>query len=236
MTTHVITLMWGTAWERYGEKFVSTFDEYWPGETRLRICTDRDLPTRHRQIPLESVPGYRSFLKRWDGNPKGEGRESRDRKSVPGKRFWKHDAVKWAPQCLSWVPLVKGMKDDDIVIWLDADVETTAKVPPDWGSTLLGRKEVACLLRHDQHPEIGFWAARLNDKTRAMIDLSAWLYISDAVFRLPEWHSAFVFGEALARTGPTVANINPTFSRGHCWPKTALAQYTIHKKGKLKDQ
>jgi hypothetical protein len=228
--------MWGSAWERYGQKFVESFDRYWPGDVELTIVTDRPLPTsRARQIPLDTVPGI-DFLTRWTGSEMAEGRTSNDGKAQPGKRFWKHDAVKWAPQCLAPVSAIDGLSSGDLCIWLDADVETIAPVPDHWGNILMNGKDVACLLRGKQHPEIGFWAVRVGTQTLGMVDKAAEIYTSDAVFDLPEWHSAYVWGEALKFTpGLTVNNLNRTMMRGHCWPHTALARYTIHKKGKIKD-
>lgn len=128
------------------------------------------------------------------------------------------------------------MRDGDILCWLDADVETLSKVPPNWIDGIIGDAEVSTLQRNRSHSEIGFWAVRCNDRTREMVKCFSDLYKSDEVFKLREWHSAYAFDAAMAETGPfKVNNLSPK-ARGvdHCWPDTPLAAHTAHWKGNRK--
>lgn len=238
MTTRICTLMWGDAWRRYGRRFVETFDRHWPSDVELFIVTDAPLPTdRARQIPTFDMKGFGEFVAEYGDDPRAQGMHSRDRKAEPGKRFWKHDAVKWAPQAFAPRAAVEGMSSGDVFCWLDADVETTRDVPREWIEMLLSGHDVACLQRHRQHSEIGFWACIVSVATIQMIDRFAGLYESGDVFGLDEWHSAYAFDNALASVPDvTINNLAPEGARGHVWPMTALGRYTVHKKGKLKGQ
>ena len=108
-------------------------------------------------------------------------------------------------------------------------------MPKGWLSDLLNGHDVACIRRGTQHPEIGFWAIRVSEQTRQMVWTFADIYESGDFTDLKEWHSGYVFAEALKRFRRLkIRNLNPTEMRGHPWPKTPLAKYLIHKKGKLK--
>ncbi len=236
MKTRVCTLMWGTAWERYGKAFAETFARHWPEDVELAIVTDAPLPTeRATQVELADVPGYRAFMATWGEDRRALGYDAPDRKATPGARFWKHDAVKWAPQGLAPRACLAGLETGDVFAWFDADVETIKDVPAGWMETLLAGHDVACLRRPAQHTEIGFWAVRVNPATKRLIDTFGDLYASGRFIRLREFHSAYVWDEALSLFPRlTVNNLNTARIRGHVWPLSPLSEYTAHKKGKLK--
>ncbi len=246
MKQRVVTLMWGTAWERYGKEFVETFRTHWPSEIDLLVVTDRrrklrqgmglhQSPPELKQIMLTNVPGYNQFMDRWGDDRRAQGYGCTDRKAHPEKRFWKNDAVKWAPQGIAPVAVIDSLAHGDILCWLDADVVTTKDVPLRWLDKLLNGHDIACIQRGTQHPEIGFWAIRCNNRTEQVVRNFNDIYVSGDVFDHKEWHSGYIFGKALQSVpGLTINNLNPTLMRGHPWPITPLAKYLIHKKGKLK--
>jgi len=236
MKERVVTLCWGTAWDRYGKQFVKSFNRHWPADVELYIITDKPLPTdRAVQIQLDQVPGYQGFMGQYGESRTAMGYDAPHQKADPEKRFWKNDAVKWAPQGLAPRAALDGMASGDLLCWLDADVMTTAKPPLHWINALLAGADVACLQRERQHSEIGFWAARIGAGTVTAIKRFAEIYESGDVFELKEWHSGFVFDVAMAaQPDITIRNLSPR-GRGHVWPTTPLAQYTVHKKGKIKD-
>ncbi len=235
MKTRVCTLMWGTAWDRYGRAFAETFGKHWPEDVELSIVTDKPLPTeRATQIDLGGITGYRAFMETWGEDRRAQGYGCTDRKADPAKRFWKRDAVKWGPQGLAPRACLEGLETGDILAWFDADVETTRDVPAGWLDTLLDGHDVACLQRPAQHSEIGFYAVRIGPATRRFLDLFGDIYASGRFIGLPETHSAYVFDEALSTFRLKIRNLNKANIRGHVWPLSPLSEYTKHKKGKMK--
>lgn len=234
MKTRVITLMWGTAWDRYGRKFYNTFRHHWPREMELVIFTDQRLPIRMAtQLPLGDDTD--AFRKRWAKDRRANGYEHGGKVDAKGQN-WRFDAVKWAPQGIVPKYALDGMEDGDILCWLDADVETTAPVAEDWVERLLKGKDLALLKRENQHSEIGFWAIRVSAKTRALVQKFSDLYTTGDVFRLGEWHSAYVFDRAVAAVPSlTIRNLCPG-KRGYVFEVSPLAECLVHKKGKRKDQ
>jgi len=238
MKQRVVTLHWGTAWERYGRECVASFKKHWPDDVELLIITDkrRRIPGA-RQFILRSVPGYAAFMERWADDRRANGLDSNARKQDAEGKSWKHNAVKWAPQGLAPRHALDGLENGDILAWFDGDVLTTADVPAGWLGGLLGKHDLACLQRPGQAPEIGFWAVRLNAGTRRMIDIFANIYSSGGVFKLPEQHSGFAFAHALSACPDLkIRNLNEAGGRGHVWPHSPLAEFTHHKKGKMKPQ
>ena len=232
----VCTLMWGTAWERYGETFARSFAQFWPDSVELTVFTDRSLPIPGAvQIDLASIQAIEAFRLRHHRDPKANGFESSAKTDANGYSF-RHDAVKWMPQAAVPAVAMRGLSTGDILVWLDADVATTSPVPAGWIESLLGDADVACLQRTGTHSEIGFYALRVGPKTRRLCERFADLFIGDGIFTFNEWHSAFAFDRAMEFVpGLVVENLSPGL-RGHVWPQTRLAEHTVHFKGKRKDR
>lgn len=238
MKIRVFSLCYGQAWERYGKLFADSFAKFWPEQVELVVVADRQLPLkRGRCADLLSIPGVAEFRRQW-----GDDLAANGKRPWPGMKrdengyAWRLDAVKWMPQALAPLAVIDGMHDGDILVWFDADVETIKPVPLGWVGELLGDGDVACLQRGRVHTEIGFYAVRVSNRTRAFLRKFAEFYTSDAVFDLKQWHSAFVFDRALeAIEGIKVTNVNVAGGKGHCWETSPLAELAIHRKGKRKD-
>ncbi len=220
MKQRVVTLMWGNAWERYGQRFTETFERHWPADVELVIVTDRELPTkRATQIGLADVPGYSDFMDRW-------GHKRKD------SHLWKHDAVEWAPQGMAPRAALDGLSGGDILAWFDADVETIADVPSGWLKRVIGKhNDMACLQRSMMPTELGFWCVRINPDTRRMVRSFAALYSSGVVFEFPDRHSGRVFDIALSACPLRVRNLNAADEMWQPWGKSPLAAFTVHHKG-----
>ncbi len=240
MKTHVMTLMWGDAWTRYGKRFYDSFIRHWPSSIGLTIVTDRflDEADQAQQILLRDVEGWKKFYMQYGAEDYANGKVKGKKLDADGVS-WRHNAMLWYPQALAPYNsgLIDTLPDGDIFVWMDADVHTTRQVPEKWVERLIGASDLACLQRPGQHSEIGFYAVNLSPVTRAFLAEFAGIYTSGRVFDYPEWHSAYIFDRAAERRLNEVAirNLNTQNKRGHCWPDTVLAQHTVHKKGKRKD-
>jgi hypothetical protein len=238
--TRVVSLAWGSAWERYAKRFADSFAEFWPDDVELVMVADRDYchPRAEWKL-LRDIQGYQKFLDRWGADPAARGRRPPKGTKVDAEGYsWRHDAVKWMPQALAPLAALEGMQDGDTFVWLDADVLTKKSVPAGWVGALLAGADVACLQRPGTHSEIGFYAMKVGRGTRAALEIFARAYTSNVVFELKEQHSAFVWDWALTQVLPpslAINNLNVTGVRGHPWPEVPLlADVTIHLKGKRK--
>ena len=99
---------------------------------------------------------------------------------------------------------------------------------------LLGDGDVAFLGREPKHSEIGFWAVRINIKTRSFLADIAETYKSHRFAELKEWHSAYVWDDCRRRAGLKEVNLCAPGARGHVWPATRLQEFTRHDKGARK--
>jgi len=225
---------------QYGERFLASFDRFWPDSIELQVYVEEPTPMpRDAERSLWEIPGAREFHDRHADNPAAKGLVPQPRWKEKERRrgySFRTDAYKFWKQILIPEAASIGMADGDLLVWLDGDVETIAPVPEDFVPKLIGTAEVCYLGRSRSHSEIGFWAVRLNPRTRRFLADIAQVYRSDLVFELPEWHSAFVWD--FCRTSMVTPMIERNLCRpgacGHVWPSTALAAYTRHDKGPRK--
>ena len=224
---------------QYGDRFMRSFDRYWPQDVELQIYVEQ--PTRMPRgayRDLWSIPGAQEFHVKHSVDPMASGRAVRagwkDKDRRDGYCF-KFDAVKFWKQILIPQAASDGLDEGDILIWLDADVETFRPISKvDLLDLIPGNAQVSYLGRAPKHSEIGFWAVRMDGQVASFLAEMALLYTTDEVFELPEWHSAFVWDTARRAAGLREHNLCPPGARGHVWPTTRLAQWTRHDKGARK--
>lgn len=225
----------------YGANFLESFDQYWPKGVRLLYFVEQPLPavTRGGERSLWTCQGSREFIERHSPFPQRTGKaptpEWRPKDHARGYSF-KYDAVKFSRQCFIPEGAALELPDDEVLAWFDADVLTFRPVPEGFIEGLLGPNDLCYLGRGNMHSEIGFWAVRLNPRTRQFLGDLANIYRSDAIFRLREWHSAFAFDYVRSKAEYLkVLNLTPR-GMGHVWFQSPLAQYTDHLKGERRKQ
>jgi len=126
-------------------------------------------------------------------------------------------------------------EDGDIFVWLDADTEFHDLIDVAWIEKVLDNHDIACLQRKPVHTEIGFYALRINEKTRAAMKRFHDHYVNRTVFDLKEWHSAFVWDTSVdADPSITINNLNKTNDKTHVFPLSILAEKIVHNKGHRK--
>ena len=257
MTT-VITGWSPKGFVEYGFRFVETFHKHWPADVNLISYTEErvDLP-RGECRSLWDCVGAREFYERHKDNREHSGREPNAlwrQKDTDKSYSWRFDTLKWFRQCLIPNGAAGTLPDGELMIWLDADVVTLRDVPVDFVEGLIGDADLVYLGRKNTHSEIGFWAVRLNARTRDFLKHFADMYRGGAepraigsplagivdVFDLPEWHSAYVFDrvredhETLDAGFDIAAHDLTPGGRGHVWHSSPLTLYTDHLKGNRK--
>lgn len=244
MTT-VVTGWKGGSYQQLGEEFIRTFDNYWPTEIELAAVVD--IPANFHGRYLDRLTTFRAsdcdglddFISRHSGNRLYTGK-AEQRSWTPSERHngysYRHDAVKFAPQLFFPELVSQDLNDGEILAWFDADVVTFRQVPERFIDGLIGESELVYLGRPPRHSEIGFWAVRLNNRTRRFLTALADMYRNDSLFKLSEWHSAFVFDHvrtAYEMDGMQSRNLTGD-AQGHVWFKCELGTMTDHLKGKRK--
>lgn len=225
----------------YGDRFLSSFDRYWPREVELRVYVEEmfampraagrllwDIPGARETHALTDTKAYRGI------KPVDQKRAKWKPRDIANRYNFKFDAHKFWKQILIPQASAEGMADDDILIWLDGDVETIAPVPTELLDRAIGDDDVAFLGREPKHSEIGFWALRISPRGRQFLASIADMYVSGAFADLPEWHSAYVWDYVRRRSGLQERNLCPPGARGHVFPKSILGAYLRHDKGKRK--
>lgn len=221
-------------YDQYGRKFLDTFDRHWDRAIDLKVWTERryDMP-RDACRSLWDIPGAAEIQERYHASAERCGRVPRLGWKESARRAgynFRFDASKFWKQILIPEAASLDMADGDILIWLDADVVSLAPVAPEWINELLGEAEVCYLGRDRSHSEIGFWAVRLNPRTRYFLWGIANCYRTDAVFDLKEWHSAFVWDSI--RRDLNLAERDLTLGqRGHVFARSPLSARLDHLKG-----
>ena len=225
-------------WEQYAHRFAADFAKHWPDDVDLVAYVEEPISIPVGEIrSLWDCNGVREFIEANKGSPVRCGSAPtngwRDKDHKRGYCF-KYDAVKFCKQMFIPEHAASKLPDGEILAWFDADVVTHRKVPEGFIESLIGKADLCSLGRKTYHSEIGFWAVRLNDNTRSFLLSLAYLYRTNEVFKLAEWHSAFVFDHCLKKfehiDGGRVKNLTPN-GTGHVWFQSKLGVYTDHLKG-----
>jgi len=244
MSLTVITGAWGKHRADYARPFLASFEKHWPEEVRLILYSDGPIadPGRAEIRSLADCAGYTEFMERHGssmllrGASPDEPRPWKASAIRDGYNF-RFDAVRFAGQGFIPDDAAGRMLDGDVLCWLDADVVSHRSVPASFVEDLIGDADGAYLGRAPKHSEIGFWAMRLSEHARAMAMAFANAYRTDALLRLAEWHSAFVWDDARLWAERTLRlrmrDLTPGGS-GHVWLKSPLAEYLEHRKGDRK--
>lgn len=227
-------------WLQYGQRFLASFDRFWPIEVGLRVYVEEyfNAGTTRRpveQVLLKSIPGCMQFIEKYRHDKRANGKDVqpnwKDSARLSGYNF-RFDAWKFCRQ--GFIPLHAAQDlREGILCWLDGDVVTHAPVPSGWIESLIPEHAaVAYLGREPKHSEIGVQIYRIPEAMGILQDFSDF-YNSERVFGLKEWHSAYVFDQARCMNDIASYNMTPG-GTGNVWSTSPMARYTDHLKGKRK--
>lgn len=225
-----------SGWTEYAWRFLESFNRHW---SNARFVTYTEVPYH---VPcgenrlIWEIPGCREFIERHQNNPRARGRAVKSdwkRSAIELGYNWKFDAWKWCRQ--GFIPLAAAERAGrGLLCWLDADVVTLKDMSGEFIESLLPEgKDLAYLGRgQNYHSEIGFQLYRLPEAL-PMLRRFRDYYATDEVFKLKEWHSAYVFDRAREETGIKAHNLTPD-GTGHVWWQSPLCEYMDHLKGNRK--
>jgi hypothetical protein len=241
MRVTVVTSFSPAGYEQYGCRFLETFDRHAAGEIDLVVYAEAPVP-HHPGGSLEVRPLFgidlaADFIDKFKDDKLASGREptpawkAKDR--ADGYSF-KTDAVKFCRKVFAIADAADRIRrsraGDEMLVWLDADVVTHARVPTKLFADILGNDDVAYLGRDGTHSECGFLAFRLPAALPLILQWQHF-YESGTFLRAREWHDSFLFDRAREQVpGLRYHNLTPG-GRGHVWFQSPLAQCFDHCKG-----
>lgn len=252
MTLVVVTSCSIDGWGKYGQKFLTSFDQFWPQETNLHIVSEDRLPipqsilNKRPQIKfwdLNQNPFAASFAGKYENDPVANGFRSgcpisgwRSKKT--GYDFRK-DAFRFSKKVFSINLVAPTVDDESRFIWLDADTITLKPVPVGLFTEMPPKNFcIAYLDRYPYHSECGFVSYNLaKSATRSFLREFSRLYSSGEVFKLPEWHDSYVFD--WLRRKLDIPSFPISYDRRHIthpFVYSILGQYMDHLKGMRKQR
>jgi hypothetical protein len=169
METHtfdVVTTYADRHWESHAKRCVESFRQFWKG------------------IPLRE---YRDHHLEDQSDWLYEFKQRHRQRPADNYRF---DAVRFAHKVAA-VELAYRLGSADYLIWMDADCVTHSPVDSEWLSGLIGDGEFGYLDRAKKYPEMGFFILKRNERAADFIRNLVWLYRTDELFELAEWHDSW---------------------------------------------
>ena len=236
---NAVTTFNDEGYERYGRRFLASFDRRWPAEVTLHVFYEETLPseTSGRFVYhnlLAEIPELVSFKERHRENTIRTGHHK------DGEYGYRTDAVRFAHKVFALTQCGLSLMDQaDVLFWLDADTVTFEDIPAELLEALLPVDAYTSYLgRAHTHSECGFVGYNLAHESNNEF-MSFWrkLYLDDSLFQLPEWHDSFVydvirktFEDKGKFTSFNIAAANP--ASDHPFVNSVLGNYMDHLKGK----
>lgn len=184
----VVTTMNAEGWNQTGGRMVESFRQHWPEDVEIIVYAEGfDFPEYMGAIIRRLPPWLNEFKERHAHNLRAHGQ-------TPSRYDFRFDAVKFAHKVAALTDA--GIEQSEgILIWLDADTFTHAKVTEPWLQSLFPPPSyVAWLDRENCYPECGFVMFRCDHRShQTLMETFRALYVTDALFRYGEWHDSYLF-------------------------------------------
>jgi hypothetical protein len=216
----------------YGRRMVASFLQHWPA----RLVVYADGPTVISEVEVRRTADLTEWVacrQRWARDPLVHGRST---PTVRRKKpyMYQFDADRFAVKVFVWRDAAR-LLGAGVLTWLDGDTVVVRDVPPRWGAALLGHADVAYLGRGKMHPETGYVGFRIPESL-PVLDWCCDAYASDRFRSIPGWTDCHVLRAALEAVPVRAVNLTAEAydGRAHVWPRSPLAAYTDHFKGKQK--
>ena len=246
----VITTFNQQGLDKYGQRCISTFEQFWPAEVDLVVYTEKCTPriTKPNVKCIDLIANSKHckrFIKRHKDNPEANGGIGPHNERIwkPNKHF-KWQGLRFSYKVFSIYHAIQNI-DTEWVIWLDADTLTHSTITIDFLDTVSPRDCVATHLGRGEryHSECG-WVGynKTNPMCMEFVEDFASMYKNDTMFDYPEWHDSYLFDvqRKLYRDnrGAQFHNLNPDPDlkglAGHPFINSDLGKYMDHMKGERK--
>ncbi len=209
----VITSMSQDGYDEYGQKFIDTFEKYWH-PIPLTIYSEDPIDDDRYEIRRSlDDPDLVEFLK-----------------DAPTHQFYQWNAKKFAYKVFA---ITGAPRDVDWLIWLDADVETFAKVTQTFLKKVCRGKLGSYLGRKDWHHSECGWVAYHLKNAGPFLDRFREIYTSGEIYDHLEFHDSYLF-DRVREAFPGWHNLSENVSGMHVWDDTLLGEKMKHLKGPLR--
>ena len=253
MKIAVLTTFGNASWSVYSQKMLHTFAKFWPEDVPLLVQLDDELLYN---VVCQMLRGPQDAVAcGWDEEHTAFVERNKD-KDHP--QDYRKQAVRFChkvfalKRALGAVEMQKAAGGDDApryLIWMDADVITTAPVTIEDLEACLPKEgdAVSYIGRKDwDHSECGWLAFDLENGGDKIIEAMCAVYVNDSVFGMEQWHDSWVFDRIVeqrvgSRTPICSANLNviaehitnltPDAVGRDVWLATPMARFSIHHKG-----
>lgn len=214
----VITAFSQKLHDEYAWKCVQGFIKHWPG--KLVIYSEDITPAQYDKFEYRDLnfPDLLEFKERCPPNPQ------------PGNFRW--EAAKFANKV--WAITEGLMNESGLCFWLDADCITYRQLSGDFLRRLIPPQYyVGYFDRPHLYPETGFIGFRANHEChKPFLKGFKNIYTSGEIFRMKEWHDAYVFGQWVRMSGVKALSLSGEHERhSHPMSQVQLAKYICHLKG-----
>lgn len=236
MTTSFITSFSKAGWEAYGKRFIEAWLKY-VNQPLTVYSEDMDIPAELNNsniawFNLMEEPGLKEFLLRHKENPMANGLVQQADGSFIVDFRWQ------ATRFVNKVCALTSNRNYGATwrVWIDADSYATKPVSSDFFESLLSIHYDLYYIGRDKKvfnsSECGFVAYNLHNQD--VVDFLTefrQIYLSDAVFQLPEWHDSFVFDYLREKNNLNGFDLSHNVADMDPWKHTALQEYFTHEKG-----
>ncbi len=230
----VTTCFPNDAWDVYAKAMLLSFVKYWPKDIPLLVNLNDDLLFEDCKKILRPNDGVCCG---WDKDhidfvERNKGKDSTTDYRKQAVRFChKVFAIK---HVLTSIEEAKKENVSDVpryLVWMDADVITTAPVTHEALKDCLPKDgdAVAYLGRKDwDHSECGWLAFDLEKGGEIIINKMINEYINDDVFKHEQWHDSWIFDHCHSEKKTNLTEGKPG---REIWQHSPMASFSVHHKG-----
>lgn len=236
MNIAVVTTFPNNMWDVYAKKALESFVANWPAEIPLMVQIDNDL-----LFPdVDKILRYQDGIAvGWEDEHKAFVERNKDKDHPTDYR---KQAVRFCHKVFAIKrALDAALKQRDAdpetapryLIWMDADVVTTASVTMEDIKLCLPKEgdAVAYLGRKDwDHSECGWLAFDLENGSESIIHKVVDKYKSDDLFTLEQWHDSWVWDYCMNMPCTDLTHDKPGTE---IWEQSPMAKWSTHYKGPM---
>lgn len=233
LSASVITTFPDHCFEVYGKRMIEGFTANMPMETPLLVMLDAPnlAPVVEKMLRPQDAVAIHNSKEREDFLERNKGKDDpNDYRKMASRFCHKVFAIKQASDF--WKVSI-GQKCR-YLIWLDADVLVTRPVSVNELRLCMPKEgdAVAYLGRKDwDHSECGWMVFDFQNGGHEVIDEITRRYISDEVFKEPQWHDSYIWDRVME--GRKVTNLTLDKPGSEIWPQSPMAAWSRHYKGPI---